>query len=166
MNESAPRTGQDAEPIPVPKSLGEIGLRHFAPYLLNRIMGRYNQSLQESLGEAGQSVAKMRTLAVLSVTDGLMTNELAVYAVIEQSTLSRTLDALESEKLIRRQAGATDSRVRHIHITDKGRALFNEAWPLFARTYHTMFAGIPAEEHRRFVDTLQRILRNIRKHDF
>ena len=155
-----------SDEIRSPRALGEIGLQHFAPYLMNRIMGRYNQSLQEKLGAEGLSVAKMRTLAVLSVVDGLATSELAVYAVIEQSTLSRTLDAMEAEGLIRRAAGARDSRVRHIHITDRGRQLFTEIWPLFAETYDAMFAGIDADEHDRFVATLQKILRNIRRHDF
>ena len=166
MNENAALATPDLDEIESPKALGEIGLQHFAPYLLNRIMGRYNQSLQEQLGAAGQSVAKMRTLAVLSVVDGLRTNELAVYAVIELSTLSRTLDAMEAEGLIRRVSSASDSRVRHIHITDSGRQRFQEVWPLLAETYHAVFAGIPADEHDRFVGTLQKVLRNICKHDF
>lgn len=166
MKENTALAAEDFSGIESPKTLGEIGLQHFAPYLLNRIMGRYNQSLQEHLGAAGQSVAKMRTLAVLSVVDGLRTNELAVYAVIEQSTLSRTLDAMEAEGLIRRVASESDSRVRHIHITDSGRQRFQDVWPLFTDSYNTMFAGIPADEHDRFVATLQKVLRNIRKHDF
>ncbi len=166
MDKGATAAMLEFDEIQPPRTLGEIGLQHFAPYLMNRIMGRYNQSLQEKLGAEGLSVAKMRTLAVLSVVDGLATSELAVYAVIEQSTLSRTLDAMETEGLIRRASGARDSRVRHIHITDRGRRLFSDVWPLFADIYQTMFAGIDADEHDRFVGTLQKILRNIRKHDF
>ena len=29
-----------------PQKLGEIGLSNYAPYLMNRIMGRYNASLR------------------------------------------------------------------------------------------------------------------------
>ncbi|MEX3007487.1 MarR family winged helix-turn-helix transcriptional regulator [Hoeflea sp. TYP-13] len=165
MNENALRSDQVFDEVSIPKTIGEIGLQNFVPYLLNRITGRYNQSLQDSLGETGLSVAKMRTLAVLSVVDGLMTNELSVYAVIEQSTLSRTLDALEGEGLIRREAGARDSRVRHIYITQDGRDAFTNVWPILAEAYQAMFAGIPADEHDRFVGTLNKILRNIRKHE-
>ena len=53
-----------------------------------------------------------RALAVLSVTDGVTVNDLSVYTVIEQWTLSRTLDTLEKQGLVRREAGDTDSRVR------------------------------------------------------
>lgn len=166
MNESVFPVKTDFDEIQPPKALGEIGLQHFAPYLMNRIMGRYNQGLQEKLGAEGLSVAKMRTLAVLSVVDGLTTSELAVYAVIEQSTLSRTLDAMEAEGYIRRVADARDSRVRHIHMTDRGRELFKRIWPMMTESYHSMFIGIDADEHDQFVTTLQKILRNIRKHDF
>ena len=37
---------------PKPASrLGEIGLSNYAPYLMNRIMGRYNASLRDELAE-------------------------------------------------------------------------------------------------------------------
>ncbi|WP_419914033.1 MarR family winged helix-turn-helix transcriptional regulator [Hoeflea sp.] len=165
MDKNANELTEPVDEVVVPRTLGEIGLQNFAPYLMNRIMGRYNQSLHEQLGEAGLSVAKMRALAVLSVVDGLMTNELAVYAVIEQSTLSRTLDGLEADNLIRREAGTRDSRVRHIFITQAGRDTFMRIWPIVADAYSAMFAGIPADEHDRFLATLNKILRNIRKHE-
>jgi hypothetical protein len=39
MNEQAPLAPGAPDP-----ALGEIGLDNFAPYLMNRIMGRYNAS--------------------------------------------------------------------------------------------------------------------------
>ena len=77
--------------------LGEIGLENFPPYLMNRIMGRYNAALRDEMANLGLTTPKMRTLAVLSVIDGLLIRELAIYAVVEVSTLSRALDALERD---------------------------------------------------------------------
>lgn len=151
---------------PAPQTLGEIGLQRFPPYLMNRIMGRYNQTLREELFQAGLTTPKMRALAVLSIMDGLRINELAVYAVTEQSTLSRALDAMESDELIRREAGSDDSRVRNIFITEQGRATFAALWPTMAASAEAMFSGIEEEERETFIATLQKILRNIRKHDF
>ena len=48
-------------------TIGEIGLNHFAPYLMNRVMARWNAHLAEDLKAHGMSTAKMRALAVLSV---------------------------------------------------------------------------------------------------
>jgi DNA-binding MarR family transcriptional regulator len=146
--------------------LGEMGLQNFAPYLMNRIMGRYNASLREEMAKLGLTTAKMRALAVLSVNDGLQISKLAVYAVTEQSTLSRALVALETDGLIRRGADASDSRASRVMITEAGRAAFDRLWPHMAESYAHMFAGIPEDEHRAFVGTLQKMLSNIRKHDF
>jgi DNA-binding MarR family transcriptional regulator len=154
---------QDAADLP---HLSEIGLNNFAPYLMNRIMGRYNASLRAELARLGLSTPKLRALAVLSVTEGLQARELAVYTVAEQSTLSRALDALEAEGLVRRETDPTDSRASRIFVTHAGRATFQTLWPHMARAYAGMFRGIPETEKRAFVATLQTILGNIRKHDF
>ncbi|MCG7506187.1 MarR family winged helix-turn-helix transcriptional regulator [Mesorhizobium retamae] len=146
--------------------LGEIGLQQFAPYLMNRIMGRYNASLREDLAKLGLTTPKMRALAVLSVIDNLAISRLAVYAITEQSTLSRALDALEADGLVRRTADPDDSRATRISITEAGRAAFETLWPTMRRTYNHMFAGIDAAEHAAFVATLQKILLNVRKHEF
>lgn len=161
----ADAAGPFGEPAAGP-TLGEMGLQQFAPYLMNRIMGRYNQTLREQLARHGISTPKMRALAVLSVVDGLKINDLAVYAVIEQSTLSRALDAMEEEGLIRRKAAAGDSRVRNVFITPAGKARFDAVWPTMRASYQAMFEGIDEEERRQFTATLHKILRNIRHHDF
>ncbi|MFN3938027.1 MAG: MarR family winged helix-turn-helix transcriptional regulator [Gemmobacter sp.] len=162
MNEHSPPPERETPP----PRLGEIGLANFAPHLMNRIMGRYNATLRAEMAALGLTTPKMRALAVLAVMDGLQINRLAVYAVVEQSTLSRALDQLEAEGHVRRAADPEDSRATRIHITDSGRAVFETLWPRMAETYGRMFRGIPDEERRAFVATLQRILVNIRKHEF
>lgn len=145
--------------------LGEIGLTNYAPYLMNRIMGRYNASLREEMAGLGLTTPKMRALAVLSVIEGPLIRELAVYSVVEQSTLSRTLDQLAGDGLIRRESDASDSRATRVHITEAGRAHFETLWPRMAEAQERMFRGIPTEERRAFVGTLQKMLTNIRKHE-
>ena len=162
MNDQAPLT--PAAPA-VPR-LGEMGLHNFAPYLMNRIMGRYNADLRAEMAALGLSTPKMRALAVLSVLDGLQIGRLAVYAVVEQSTLSRALDALEAEGHVHRTADPADNRATRIHLTPAGRAAFERLWPHMAASYARMFAGIDEAERRAFVGTLQKILANVRKHDF
>ncbi|MCC7319887.1 MAG: MarR family transcriptional regulator [Rubellimicrobium sp.] len=145
--------------------LGEIGLANFAPYLMNRIMGRYNTSLRTEMADLGLSTPKMRALAVLSVIEGPLIRELAVYSVVEQSTLSRALDQLAAEGLIRREADAADNRATRVFITASGRATFETLWPRMAEAHARMFRGIPEDERRAFIGTLHKMLNNIRKHE-
>jgi len=163
MNEIKSPDPEKTEPL---QRLGEIGLSNFAPYLMNRIMGRYNADLRQEMTGLGLTTPKMRALAVLSVIDALPITELAVYAVVEQSTLSRSLEQLTSDGLVRRDPDPNDSRVTRIGITDAGRAAFDQLWPSMARVYAKMFKDIPPEERQVFVSTLQKVLHNIRKHDF
>jgi len=149
----------------VERTLGEIGLFHFAPYLMNRIMGRYNAELQSALRDHDLTTAKMRTLAVLAVVPGLTINELSVYAVTEQSTMSRTLEALEQSGLVRREGRASDGRVREIYLTEAGRAEFDRAWPILYDSYRSMFEGIDEAERQAFTATLQKVLNNVRRHE-
>lgn len=151
---------------PEPQRLGEMGLENFAPYLMNRIMGRYNASLRDEMADLGLTTPQMRSLAVLSVMDGILIGQLAVYAVVQQSTLSRALDALARDGLVRRETDAEDSRATRIYLTPAGRAAYEKLWPHMAAFYDQMFAGVDPEEQRAFVGTLQTVLGNIRKHNF
>ena len=108
----------------------------------------------------------MRSLAVLSLIDGILIRELAVYAVVQQSTLSRALEALDKTGLIRRVRDENDSRATRLFITDAGREVYERLWPHMSKASDAMFKGINDTERRAFVASLQTILRNIRKHDF
>ncbi len=157
-----PHIVADADTIP---SMGEIGLNQFAPYLVNRISARWNTNMAEALKAHNMTTAQMRILAVLAVNSGLTINELSVFTVTEQSTMSRTLDALEDQGMIRRQPRAGDMRVREIHILDKGRAAFEQIWPTVYALFARMFDGVAPEEYQAFVTTLHKMLRNIRQHE-
>ena len=150
---------------PTVPRLGEIGLTNFAPYLMNRIMGRYNASLRDEMADLGLSTPKMRALAVLSVVEGPLIRELAIYTVVDPSTLSRALDQLQADGLIRREVDNTDSRAVRVFISDAGRSTFETLWPHMAQAQARMFRGIPEAERQAFTATLQKMLANIRKHE-
>jgi DNA-binding MarR family transcriptional regulator len=146
-------------------TLGEIGLNQFAPYLMNRIAQRWNGHMAEELKAHDMTTAKMRALAVLSISSSVTINELSLYAVTEQSTMSRTLDSLEEQGYIRRQPRADDMRVRDVTITEEGRTAFETVWPMMYDLLMRLFDGIDNEEYAVFTGTLHKILRNVRKHE-
>ena len=149
-----------------PCSLAEIGLASYAPYLMNRIMGRYNASLRAEMARLGLTTAKMRALAVLTAIDRPLIRELAVYAVVEQSTLSRALDGLVAEGLVRRETDGQDSRATRVSLTEEGKVAFDRLWPHMAEAHAQMFRGISEVERKALIVTLQKVLDNIRRHEF
>ncbi len=140
----------------------ELVLDEFAPYLINRISALYNADMAEALRRHGLTTPKMRALAVLAVKPGLTINECAVYAVMEQSTMSRTLDALEEAELAERRPREGDGRVREVVLTKAGEAAFAEVWPIMKREEAKMFAGIGLADRKAFLATLRMVLRNVR----
>ena len=146
--------------------LGDQLLDDFAPYLMNRIMGRYNESLRQKMTSLDLTTPKMRALAVLSALDGIFINELAVYAVVEQSTLSRALDQLSTDGLVKREIDSIDTRATRIYLTKTGLEAFKSLWPDMLSNYNEMFKNIDKNEKSQFIVTLRKILTNIRKHEF
>ena len=140
----------------------DVKLDDFLPYLLNRIVNRLNMNLAEDLKGIGVTVQQYRVLAVLMAGEGRSVNELSVYTVIEQSTLSKLLDRMEQAGLIHRKSDASDGRVVNITITDEGTACFAKAMPLALGHYRTAIQGVDEEEHELLTRTLHKILNNVR----
>lgn len=141
-------------------------LEEFTPYLMNRIMARYNKGVEAALKEVGVSVAQMRALVVLAESGPCTINELSVLTVIKQSTLSRTLDTMENAGLLAREARDGDSRVRLITLTDAGRTAFKAAWPAMLGMRDTMLSSLDPEERATLNRMLLRVFYDIRHHDF
>ena len=129
-------------------------------------MGRYNESLRQKMTSLDLTTPKMRALAVLSALDGIFINELAVYAVVEQSTLSRALDQLSTDGLVKREIDSIDTRATRIYLTKTGLEAFKSLWPDMLSNYNEMFKNIDKDEKSQFIVTLRKILTNIRKHEF
>ena len=111
---------------------------------MNRIMERWNGNLAEALKLHDMSTTMMRALAVLSISSPVTINELSAYAVTKQSTMSRTLDILEAQGLVRRQRRSEDMRIRDVSITEEGRAAFERVWPMM----HARFQALSTASRR------------------
>lgn len=139
-----------------------VRLDDFLPYLLNRIVNRLNMKLAEDLKAIGMTVPQYRVLAVLMAGDGRSVNELSVYTVTEQSTLSKLLLRMESSGLVRRQSNAADGRIVNVYITEDGRAAFARVLPPALEHYRTAIKGLDEAEFRALTATLHRVLDNVR----
>ena len=133
-------------------------------YQLTRIAHRYNQTIHAELKAAGLSTIATRIIASLKIFDELTINELCVHALAEQPTMSRALDRLEADGLIRRTGKDEDNRKRVVHLTPEGEALFERIWPVTQAANEAMLEGIPAEDREVTMRTLVKVLENIRVH--
>ncbi len=145
-------------------SLGQIGLQQFAPYLINSVSLSWTTHLAVALKAYDMTTTKMRALAVLSISSPVTINELSLHSLTEQSTMSRTLDALEEQGFIQRTARPEDLRVREVDITPAGRNAFAKVWPAMYDQLLKMFDGVDSDEYKAFTATLHKLMLNIHKH--
>lgn len=148
--------------------LGDItdeGLEVFAPYLMNRILRRYNARVETDVRAAGLSVPRLRVLAALAARGPSTINDLAVLAVSEQSSISRLIDQMQTEGLIMRKVSDGDSRVRIVSLTDLGRQRFQDVFPAMQEAEAEMMTGISDQDRQHFLTTLRTVLANVRQND-
>lgn len=154
--------GAQSAPDPArPERLSEL-----ASYLLNRIVFRHNQSVQEKLRELGHITITIRTVNTLSVYGAQTVNELCVHAMAEQPTMSRALARMEARGLIERSTSDSDSRVRLIRLTPSGEALSREIWPVMTGANEELLAALSDEERETLMRLLTKVHLDIRKHPF
>ena len=71
----------------------------------------------------------------------LRMSELARSALLSRSGLTRLVDKLEKEGLIRRKACPSDGRVQHAELTDKGIEVLRKIWPVYRAGIARYFAA-------------------------
>ena len=133
-------------------------------YLLTRIAHRYNQTIHAELRAIGLSTISTRIIASLKVFDALTINELCVHALAEQPTMSRALDRLEADGIIKRTVKDEDNRKRVVRLTEEGEILFERIWPVTLSANEKMFEGISNQDRDVTMRTLLKVLENIRVH--
>jgi DNA-binding MarR family transcriptional regulator len=88
----------------------------------------------------------------------LRMSELARSALLSRSGLTRLVDKLEKEDLIRRKACPSDGRVQHAELTDKGVETLRKIWPVYRTGIAKYFAAHVSEaEARQLTAILGRI---------
>jgi DNA-binding MarR family transcriptional regulator len=102
----------------------------FIPYLLNQTANLYNQGFKREVRQHGISVSHWRVLAVLDAAPDVSLTELAAHTAIDQPTLSRVIDQLVERGLVVSAPRAGDGRFLAIALTEAGKALYREIWPV------------------------------------
>ena len=131
------------------------------PYMMNRVAGRLNRSLEDDLLKLGITFQHWRVLAVLARGDGISIADLSAYAVVPHSTLSRLLTRLEGDKLVERSAETPDGRTARVLITPRGRKLYERILPLATGWRDEALVGFSAGEKEALLGFLRRMLGNL-----
>ena len=105
-----------------PKLASGSFARNYLSYLLARASFNVSREFHARLKEWDLTVPEWRVLACLMDVEGLSVGELAAMALMKQPGLTKVLDRMERDELLKRQSTSNDRRRVTLHLTAKGRA--------------------------------------------
>lgn len=136
----------------------DFALDRYAFYLIGHVDLLYSVEMQKALGARKLGRPVWRTLVTLTQHPGLSIGEIADVTLLKRSTLSRVVDRMAADGLVRRSPREGDNRIVEVHITASGRALFDEIARVAAKQYARATDGLSRAE----IDELCRMLRQMR----
>lgn len=101
---------------------------------------------------------QFRVLSHLWQKDGLQQTELALCTNRNRANVTRILDILERESIVKRRDDANDRRVFRIYLTDKGKSLKEVTAKCAEQAIKDSLKGLRKDE----IDTCVRVLLKIK----
>ena len=118
--------------------------------------------IERELAEAGElplSSYDVLLALVEAPSRRLRMHELAQAVVLSRSGLTRLVDRLEQDDLLRRDRSGSDRRATYAVLTLKGLRAFRRAWPIYQRGIVKHFVEYLSEEELRVLTgALERVL--------
>jgi len=102
-----------------------------------------------------------RILFALWQGDGITMTALAERTALEKSTLTRMLDRMEADGMVRRAAGPEDRRSVQVTLEPRARAMLGAFAEVSTEMRRVFYRGFTAEEIRAFEAMLERVYRNV-----
>jgi DNA-binding MarR family transcriptional regulator len=148
-----------------PKSAMDIEEQSFRTsilYWIGSLEELANLQFVKEMGGAKSVVARWRTLSVLSELDGATITELSEHTFIERSALSRLLELMEQEGLLKRRTRPGDRRITEVYITRKGTKTFLTMLPVRRDIFKRAAKGLKPHELETLMRNIQHLAKTLR----
>jgi DNA-binding MarR family transcriptional regulator len=133
---------------------GALGFR------LREAWGAMERYFCECFREEDITPATYAVLVIIAANPGCLAAEISSVTSISSANIIPYIDDLVERGLIRREVGATDRRVKHLHLTDKGVARL-EVWRRLEKQVMRHFqAKVGADRLPRLLEWLGLITRD------
>ena len=124
----------------------DFSLDDYALYNLVRTSATYNEVMAAALKRYQLDTAKWRILILLDHKAPQSVGELARRSVTRMPTLTRILDRMENDRLIKRRHLSADRRVVEIVMTPEARETLEVVRSVGQKVFEVAFDGIPDKE--------------------
>ena len=153
------RAGRPDEPgdaMPIP-----FDFEQHLFFWLTQVINRRDRQLTLALRPYGLRVSDWRILGPLYCRRGLTMSEVADFAAIDQTTLSRTVVQLVRAGLLTRLTDVADKRVTRLALTAAGNRLIVQILPLVFRLNDNAVGNLPPPMVELVRWALQEMRRNL-----
>jgi DNA-binding MarR family transcriptional regulator len=133
------------------------------PYMLSRVSARANQLWVRQLRHHGLTIGRWQVLSVLSQFDGSRVGTIADLSGGEQPAISRVIDQMERDGLVKRRPSLQDSRAVEVWITAQGRKVLTALMPHAEAFVARMVRTLDDAEVRQLTGVLERLFSDLQE---
>lgn len=127
-------------------------------FLLHHLVRQRENALGRELAQTGLTLSQWQVLATLSRLDKATMGEVAAFCATDRTTLTRTVDRMVDDGLIKRDRDLVDRRQVHLNLTEKGWATFQAALVDVTRFNDRVTGVLKAEEVAQLQPMIRRVL--------
>ncbi|MCK9916379.1 MarR family winged helix-turn-helix transcriptional regulator [Microbacteriaceae bacterium K1510] len=133
----------------------------FLPYVFHRIASLLSARMLERLRRHAVTIPRWRVLLVLTNFDGLSIGELAERTIISQPVLSRVVDQMERDGLVKRRVSRRDTRRIEVYLTAHGRQIYRDVSPAAALHAEQIVMSLSKTEQKQLRALLRQVTENL-----
>ena len=122
------------------------------------LVRRYQFRDRDQICCYGLSVSQCYTLEALAAGESLTMSDLALRLCLKISSMTRVVDHLVAEGLVRRVEDRSDRRVCRVQLAAKGRALFHKVQSGLLKEYEQVLAKVPADSREAVIEAMAHLL--------
>jgi DNA-binding MarR family transcriptional regulator len=140
----------------------ELALQEQLVQAFSSFFPAWTKWLRTTLHQSGVTPARVRLLAVLADGPPATMTVLSNALHVSPRNITTLVDALETEKLVRRTNHPTDRRATIIELTDRGAELCRDLWGQHLDGAGKVFSVISDDDQLHLLNTINRLSEGIR----
>lgn len=134
-------------------------------FLTNRVARQLSAAVLEDMDFEGwkPQSTHMAIMADLLKEDGIAQQDLAISTIKDKGTITRGLQGMEKEGLLKRKVDPADRRNKLIYLTSKGRRLYTVMHPCMNKTLDFATLNVKEKDLSNCIEVLHQIYLNLQK---
>ena len=135
--------------------------RKSVTYRLGQAAKAYRARAGTHLNRIGLHAGQESVLKALADEDGQTMSQLAEALGVQPPTVTKMVNRLSAQGLVRRQASDTDGRMARVHLTELGVARVEEVDKVWKRVEKEALVGFEDKDKKRLRKLLRQLERNL-----